>query len=40
MSKTLRKTIMRRSKLQNTFIKKRSTANWLNYYLIEYTEFN
>ena len=31
MSKTLRKAIMRRSKLRNTFNKKRSSENWQNY---------
>ena len=31
MSKTLRKAIMKRSKLRNTFNKKRSSENWQNY---------
>ena len=31
MSKTLRKAIMKRSKLRNTFHKKRSSENWQNY---------
>ena len=31
MSKTLRKAIMKRSKLRNTFSKKRSSENWQNY---------
>ena len=31
MSKTFRKAIMKRSKLQNTFNKKRSSENWQNY---------
>ena len=31
MSKTLRKAIMKGSKLQNTFNKKRSSKNWQNY---------
>ena len=31
MSKTLRKAIMKRSKLQNTFNKKRSSENWRSY---------
>ena len=31
MSKPLRKAIMKRSKLRNTFNKKRSSENWQNY---------
>ena len=31
MSKTPRKDIMKRSKLRNTFNKKRSSENWQNY---------
>ena len=31
MSKRLRKAIMKRSKLRNTFNKKRSSENWQNY---------
>ena len=31
MSKALRKSIMKRSKLRNTFNKKRSCENWQNY---------
>ena len=31
MSKTLRKAIMKRSKLRNTFNKKRSSKKWENY---------
>ena len=31
MSKTLCKAIMKRSKLRNTFNKKRSSENWQNY---------
>ena len=31
MSKTLRKAIMKQSKLRNTFNKKRSSENWQNY---------
>ena len=31
MSKTLRKVIMKRSKLRNTFNKKRSSEDWQNY---------
>ena len=31
MSKTLRKAIMERSKLRNTFSKKGSSENWQNY---------
>ena len=31
MSKTLGKAIMKRSKLRNTFNKKRSSENWQNY---------
>ena len=31
MSKTLRKAIMKRSKLRNTFSKKRSSGNWQSY---------
>ena len=31
MSKTLRKAIMKRSKLRNTFNKKRSSENWRSY---------
>ena len=31
MSKTLRKAIMKLSKLRNTFNKKRSSENWQNY---------
>ena len=31
MSKTLRKAIMKRSKLRNTFNKKSSCENWRNY---------
>ena len=31
MSKTLRKAIMKRSKLRNTFNKQRSSENWKNY---------
>ena len=31
MCKTLRKAIMKRSKLQNTLNKKRSSENWQNY---------
>ena len=31
MSKTFCKAIMKRSKLQNTFNKKRSSENWQNY---------
>ena len=31
MSKTLRKLVMKRSKLRNTFNKKRSSENWQNY---------
>ena len=31
MSKTLRKAIMKRSKLSNTFSRKRSSENWQNY---------
>ena len=44
MSKTLLKAIIKRSKLQNTFSKERSSESWQNYRgqrnLFEYAEFN
>ena len=45
MNKTLRKAIVKQSKLRNTFNKKRSSENWQNYKrernnLFEYTEVN